>query len=111
MKSKEDRTQFNILLSKKVAADKAIRICSSESQDIQNTKTDSDNPFTFAADDLKPQLKLLYTKLGTTVEVETIIVDSNAPVEYYNLQGVKVTNPEKGIYIMRQGTSVRKVIL
>lgn len=111
LKSKEDRTQFNILLSKKVAADKAIRICSSESQDIQNTKTDSDNPFTFAADDLKPQLKLLYTKLGTTVEVETIIVDSNAPVEYYNLQGVKVTNPEKGIYIMRQGTSVRKVIL
>lgn len=48
----------------------------------------------------------------TSSAVETIEVDkSDAPVEYYNLQGVKVTNPEKGIYIMRQGTSVRKVIL
>lgn len=37
--------------------------------------------------------------------------NSEAPVEYYNLQGVKVANPDKGIYIMRQGTKVRKVIL
>lgn len=53
----------------------------------------------------------LVTADDTESAVETIIVDSHAPVEYYNLQGVKVTNPEKGIYIMRQGTSVRKVIL
>lgn len=37
--------------------------------------------------------------------------NSDAPVEYYNLQGVKVNNPDKGIYIMRQGTKARKVIL
>lgn len=36
--------------------------------------------------------------------------DSNAPVEYYNLQGVRVANPGKGIYLRRQGTSVVKVI-
>lgn len=35
----------------------------------------------------------------------------NAPVEYYNLQGVKVANPEKGLYIMRKGDKVSKVIL
>lgn len=34
----------------------------------------------------------------------------NAPVEYYNLQGVKVANPEKGIYIRVQGKKVSKVV-
>lgn len=48
----------------------------------------------------------------TSNGINGIEVDnSDAPVEYYNLQGVKVANPEKGIYIVRQGTSVRKVIL
>ena len=35
----------------------------------------------------------------------------NAPVEYYNLQGVKVANPENGIFIRRQGSKATKVIL
>ncbi|MCM1152900.1 MAG: hypothetical protein NC328_04525 [Muribaculum sp.] len=35
----------------------------------------------------------------------------NAPAEYYNLQGVKVNRPQKGIYIMRQGNKAVKVIL
>lgn len=35
----------------------------------------------------------------------------NAPVEYYNLQGVKVVNPENGIFIKKQGTKTTKVIL
>ena len=37
--------------------------------------------------------------------------DDDAPVEYFNLQGVKVTNPENGIFIKRQGKKVEKVIL
>lgn len=37
--------------------------------------------------------------------------DANAPVEYYNLQGVKVVNPEKGVFIKKQGKKVNKVIL
>ncbi|MDE6757228.1 MAG: starch-binding protein, partial [Muribaculaceae bacterium] len=32
-----------------------------------------------------------------------------APVEYYNLQGVRVINPTPGIYIQRQGNKVRKI--
>ena len=31
------------------------------------------------------------------------------PVEYYNLQGVRVINPTPGIYIQRQGNKVRKI--
>lgn len=38
------------------------------------------------------------------------IEDNDAPVEYYNLQGVRVANPENGLYIMRQGSKVTKVI-
>ena len=47
---------------------------------------------------------------GTT-DIEGVDADENAPIEYYNLQGVKVENPEKGIYIKRQGTTVTKVML
>lgn len=38
-------------------------------------------------------------------------VDNNAPVEYFNLQGVRVNNPSNGIYIRRQGKSVSKVAI
>lgn len=37
--------------------------------------------------------------------------DADMPVEYYNLQGIKVTNPGKGIFIRRQGSKVEKVTL
>lgn len=35
----------------------------------------------------------------------------NVPVEYFNLQGVRVDNPSNGVYIRRQGDRVSKVIL
>ncbi len=37
--------------------------------------------------------------------------DPNAPVEYFNLQGVRVANPENGIFVRRQGANVTKVVL
>lgn len=43
--------------------------------------------------------------------VADLTVDENAPVEYYNLQGVKVANPENGIFIRRQGTKVEKIMI
>lgn len=36
--------------------------------------------------------------------------DSNAPVEHFNLQGVKVADPGNGIFIRRQGGKATKVI-
>ncbi len=48
---------------------------------------------------------------GSTA-VETIkINDSEEVIEYYNLQGMRVENPEKGIYIKKQGSKATKVIL
>ena len=42
--------------------------------------------------------------------VEDITVeDGTAPVEYFNLQGVRVTNPSNGIFIRRQGSTVTKI--
>jgi hypothetical protein len=43
--------------------------------------------------------------------VEGIAADSNAPVEYFNLQGIRVDNPENGLFIRRQGNSVSKVLV
>lgn len=37
--------------------------------------------------------------------------DPNAPVEYFNLQGIRVDNPENGLYIRRQGNKVEKIIV
>ena len=42
--------------------------------------------------------------------VDGIAADANAPVEYYNLQGVRIANPENGIFIRRQGNSTVKVV-
>lgn len=36
--------------------------------------------------------------------------DSNAPVEYFNLQGMRVDNPANGVFIRRQGKNASKVI-
>ncbi len=38
-------------------------------------------------------------------------VDENAPVEYYNLQGIRVAEPTNGLYIRRQGNTTSKVII
>lgn len=40
--------------------------------------------------------------------VADIDADNNVPVEYFNLQGMKVTDPENGLYIVRQGNKVSK---
>lgn len=47
----------------------------------------------------------------TSVEGIGEDVDENAPVEYYNLNGVRVAEPENGIFIRRQGSKVTKIIV
>ncbi len=37
--------------------------------------------------------------------------DADAPVEYFNLQGVRVAEPAAGLYIRRQGNNVSKVVI
>ncbi len=53
--------------------------------------------------------KVVITK--TSDGVSDIAADDNAPVEYYNLQGVRVENPAAGLHIRRQGSKVSKVIV
>ncbi len=49
---------------------------------------------------------------GSGSAVEDIeIVETSAPVEYFNLQGMRVANPENGVYIKRQGGKVSKVVM
>lgn len=47
---------------------------------------------------------------GNTTALSTIEAAA-APAEYYNLQGIRVANPDKGIFIRKQGTTVTKVVL
>ena len=42
---------------------------------------------------------------------DVIVSDANAPVEYYNLQGVRVANPQNGIFIRKEGNKALKVVL
>ncbi len=56
--------------------------------------------------------KVEILRSGTT-GIEGISTDNGAdcPVEYYNLQGVKVNTPSAGIYICRKGSDIKKVII
>jgi len=50
-------------------------------------------------------------KAGGDAGIDNISLDNNAPVVYYNLQGVQVANPSNGIYIRRQGNKSTKVLV
>lgn len=62
------------------------------------------------------QAKIIVNFTGTegTSGITDVPVDnSNAPVEYFNIQGMRINadNLTPGIYIRRQGTDVRKVLV
>lgn len=66
---------------------------------------------------VKPGEKVGWTNLQTLHAgytpsvVESIFTeDANVEPEYYNLQGIKVANPENGIFIERRGNVSRKVV-
>lgn len=46
----------------------------------------------------------------STSGIDKITINNNAPVEYYNLQGIRIDNPGTGFYIRRQGSNVEKII-
>lgn len=75
---------------------------------------------TNGGDNLKTNLngKLLLTFNINTMEMSfsiddsavDMVVEEDAPV-YFNLQGVRVANPDKGIYIVKKGAKTSKVII
>lgn len=61
--------------------------------------------------DIDVTLNIEIPGLSTTGIEETVVSDENAPVEYFNLQGVRVENPSNGLYIKRQGNKATKVLV
>lgn len=43
--------------------------------------------------------------------INNVAVDNNAEAVYYNLQGVRVANPQGGIFIVKRGNEVSKVLV
>jgi hypothetical protein len=59
-----------------------------------------------------PHISKIYVFFNEPVlGIENVAVDENAPVEYYNLQGVRVANPQGGIYVKRQGNKATKILV
>ncbi|MDE6317748.1 MAG: FG-GAP-like repeat-containing protein [Muribaculaceae bacterium] len=60
----------------------------------------------------KTMTPLSLISMGEVTGVDQVVAeDVDAPVEYYNLQGQRVLNPTKGIFIERRGSKTTKVIL
>lgn len=78
----------------------------------ENAFKETPNATTLTSDQLMPYLIIAFvgSENDDPAAVE-VVIDLNAPVEYYNLNGVRVVNPDKGIYIVRQGNVVKKVVL
>lgn len=83
-----------------------MRFAAKEVQDKENTT----HGFTIKAADMVPQLTVNYTKKTSTGIEDVTVADEDAPVEYYNLQGVRLSEPAAGqVVIRRQGKSVSKI--
>ncbi len=54
--------------------------------------------------------EIVYFTVGSYSGIADVDADDNAPVEYYTVDGIRVDRPEKGLYIVRQGSKISKVI-
>ncbi len=70
------------------------------------------NGIALTYENINTEIALFYDLNDANSAIDNIAADdANAPVEYFNLQGVKVQNPENGLYIKRQGKTVEKVVI
>ena len=61
-----------------------------------------------------PVAKLFVTNITKSETDSALLIgagDNAAPVEYYNLQGIRIDNPANGIFIRRQGSKAQKIVL
>ena len=73
-------------------------------------ETLTDVTITFVRSD-SPSVAATLTISGTSGVESVEAAQTEAPAEYFNLQGIRVANPEAGqLYILRQGNNVSKVI-
>ena len=76
---------------------------------LAGKKYNSDYEMCLTSYDNNP-LPMLYVK-GEGSGVANIAVENNGEAVYYNLQGVRVENPVKGLYIVVKGGKSQKVML
>lgn len=57
--------------------------------------------------------RIFYIQEKDYAGIEDIVADDNGDeqIKYFNLNGVRVENPQNGIFIRRQGNKVEKVIV
>lgn len=104
--------------ARSLMANKRAKYISGIDDEIPETSVWNSNKGT-AAGNINPlaETRVAYTTFVSTNQttgIEDIVVpdtdvDPDAPVYYYNLQGVRVNNPEHGIYIRVQGKTSTKV--
>lgn len=106
-RANEVAKNVSILIAKKEAATSSMVFYP---KDKNADETNSNTNITYPKENLWPQLTLTLAKKGTTTAVDEVEVeDEDVKAEYYNLQGIRVMNPEKGVYIVKKGNKVSKV--
>lgn len=73
--------------------------------------TGNTNQFGFDSKTYNEPIKLFTTGNNKNTDVGIISTDNDTPIEYYNLQGIKIENPSHGLYIKRQGQKISKVVI
>ncbi len=78
---------------------------------IERIADDENSIYIYVYTGQAPMLKLKFTAPTIEGGVEGVTVaDAEGEAEFFNLQGIRVANPENGVYIMRQGNKTSKII-
>lgn len=81
--------------------------------DVTLNGTISGNNVVMNIDVMWSGIPIKVTFTSTTSGINDINADLNAPVEYFNIQGMRVDadNMTPGIYVKRQGNKVSKILV
>lgn len=58
-----------------------------------------------------PKFDAVYNNVPSGIEDITVDKGMDGPAVYYNLQGIEITNPESGLYIVKRGSKVTKEVV
>lgn len=59
---------------------------------------------------LEDMCRVVYKRVGTSATAVNEVASDDSPTQYYNLNGMAVDTPSKGIYIEKSGKSVQKIL-
>ncbi len=79
------------------------------SLNVERVADDPNSVYIYCYTQGAPMIKLKFTA-PDGAGVEGVTVEEEGEAEFFNLQGIRVANPEHGVYIMRQGNKATKII-